>query len=58
MQNGILLARRIDNMEAALLHEEGTDFVTTNWLEHGWAVACQKLANQQTIFRAGRKDGL
>ena len=38
-------------MEAALLHDERTDCVSTNTLRHDWAY--QKLANQQAIFRGG-----
>ena len=42
-------------MEAAILPDERTDFVSTNRLVQGWAY--QKLANQQAIFRADSKDG-
>ena len=42
-------------MEAALLHDERTDLVSTNILGHGWAY--QKLTNQQAIFRAGCNGG-
>ena len=42
-------------MDAALLPDVRTDLVSTNWLRHSWAY--QKLANQQTLFRAGCKDG-
>ena len=42
-------------MEAALLPDERTDFVSSNSLENDWAY--QKLANQQAIFRAGCKVG-
>ena len=48
---------RIDNKEAALLPIELTDLVSmyTDRLGHGWTY--QKLANQQSLFRAGCKDG-
>ena len=51
----INLRGQLDNMEAPLLLDERTDFVSTNRLGHGWAY--QKLANQQAISRAGCKDG-
>ena len=38
-------------MQTAILPDKPTDLVSTNRLGHGWA--CQKLANQQAIFRAG-----
>ena len=41
----VSLTRMINNMEAALLPDERTDFVSTNNLGHGWAY--QTLANQQ-----------
>ena len=42
-------------MEAALLADERTDFVSTNRGGDGWPY--QKLTNQQATFQAGCKDG-
>ena len=42
---------RYNIIEAALLPDERTEFVSTNRLGHGWAY--RKLTNQQAIFRAG-----